>query len=65
MKIFPVMNIPRQELGFSAKIYLGKIAFTLPFSLALTEQYMEGNLALSLKDKRYTQVMSKIIERLV
>lgn len=60
-----VMNIPRQELGFSAKIYLGKIAFTLPFSLALTEQYMEGNLALSLKDKRYTQVMSKIIERLV
>ncbi len=63
-----VMNIPRQELSLAAqeaKSHLGEVAYTLPFSMSLMNQYMEGNMALPLKDKRYVQVMSKIAEGLV
>ena len=63
-----VMNIPREELNMAAqdaKHHLGRISATLPFSPALAEQYMEGNLVLPLKDKRYTQALKEISERLV
>ena len=63
-----VMNIPREELNMAAqdaKHHLGRIAATLPFSPALAEQYMEGNMVLPLKDKRYTQALKEIAERLV
>ena len=63
-----VMNIPRQELTLAAqdaKSHLGKVTYSLPYSALLMEQYMEGNMALTLKDKRYTQIISEIAEGLV
>ncbi len=67
-KTISVMNIPRQELFLSAsdaKAHLGKILFSLPYSQALAEQYMEGCLYEPLKDKKYMKIMQGIAERVV
>lgn len=61
-----VMNIPRQEYNLVAadiRLHLGKIAFTLPYCGELIQQYMEGNLTVPLKDKKYTQAIKAIAER--
>lgn len=64
----PVMNIPREEFNLAAadaRAHLGKIAFTLPYCAALTEQYMEGCLYEPLKDRKFMQSIKTIAERLV
>lgn len=64
----PVMNIPREEFNLAAadaRAHLGKIAFTLPYCAALTEQYMEGRLYEPLKDKKFMQTVKAIAERVV
>ncbi len=67
-KTISVMNIPRQELLLSAsnaKEQLGKIMFSVPYSQALAEQYMNGCLYEPLKDKKYVKIMQEIAERTV
>lgn len=63
-----VMNIPREELKLAAadaRLHLGKIAFTIPYCNALTQQYMEGSLYEQLKDKKFMQTVKAVAERVV
>ncbi len=63
-----VMNIPRQELNLAAadaKIHLGKIAYTVPYCSTLMEQYMEGCLYESMKDKKFMQIIRAVAESAV
>lgn len=63
-----VMNIPRLELNLAAadaRGHLGKIAFTVPYCSSLTEQYLEGNLYETMKDKKFMQTIKAIAERVV
>lgn len=62
-----VMNIPRQELNLSAadaRTHLGKIEFTIPYCPGIVEQYMEGVLYEEMKDKKFMQTVTAIVERL-
>lgn len=62
-----VMNIPRQELNLSAadaRTHLGKIEFTIPYCPGIMEQYMEGVLYEEMKDKKFMQTVTAIVERL-
>ncbi len=62
-----IMNTPNQDLAMPVSdisAHLGNILCTVPYSLALVQQAMEGNMTDPLKDKRYTQVMRMIAERL-
>ena len=62
-----VMNIPRQELNLSAadaRTHLGKIELTIPYCPGIMEQYMEGVLYEEMKDKKFMQTVTAIVERL-
>ena len=62
-----IMNTPNQDLAMPVSdisAHLGNILCTVPYSFALVQQAMEGNMTAPLKDKRYTQVMRMIAERL-
>ena len=63
-----VMNIPREEFNLAAadaRLHLGKIAFTIPYSNTLMEQYMTGSLYEPMKDKKFMQTIKAIAERTV
>ena len=63
-----VMNILREEFNLAAadaRLHLGKIAFTVPYSSTLIEQYMEGSLYEPMKDKKFMQTIKAIAERVV
>ena len=63
-----VMNITRDEFNLAAvdaRSYLGKITFTIPYCAALTEQYMEGSLCETIKDKKFMQIIKSIAEKVV
>ena len=57
-----IVNIARHEL-LTQDTKAGK--YTLPYSAAFMEQYMEGGLISPLKDKRYMQVLRAIVEEVI
>lgn len=48
-----------------ARSHLGEVSFTLPFCREVKQQYIEGKLCESVKDKHFTAKMKAIAERLV
>lgn len=58
-----IVNIARHEL-LTQDTKAGK-TYTLPYSAAFMEQYMEGGLISPLKDKRYMQVLRAIVEEVI
>lgn len=60
----PGGNIPHAEL-VSLASGTHPADFLLPYSTALTEQYLEGRLSDPLKDKKYLKIMNAIAERAV
>ena len=63
-----VMTMPREEFNpaaADARLDLGKIAFTIPYSNMLMEQYMTGSLYEPMKDKKFMQTIKAIAGRTV
>ncbi len=60
------INVPVQEFAMpiaDAKAHLGKIQYTIPFSLALAEQSVEGSMGEELHDRKYMQSVRMIMEK--
>lgn len=63
-----VMNVTEQVLSMpvsDAAAHLGKIVGTVPFSVSLKEQYLEGRLYEPTKDKRYMTAIKAIADKVV
>lgn len=59
-----VMNIADADFGMlsgDVESYLGKTVGTVPYSPALKGQYLEGNLILPTKDRKYMQALTNVV----
>jgi len=60
-----VMNIVDADFGMlsgDVGSYLGKTVGTVPYSPALKEQYLEGNLIFPTKDRKYMQALTNVVK---
>lgn len=62
------MNTPDMDVFVpvsDVRSHLGEVSFTLPFCREVKQQFIEGKLCETLKDKRFTAKMKAIAERMV
>ncbi len=62
------INVTTPEYQYSAadmKGHFGKVEYIVPYSQTLKEQYMQGTLTETTKDKKYTSAVEAIRERVV